>query len=130
MYSSSLVPWQQSINSSPELRVMRESRQSWSDMFLLDSSKGCWFWYSCCFGCTNSDQPGISTACKDALPVFPFCIFTGCVIGVIYILMAIFAGPKLTTMTAFLGALPILVFCIKKGFLMPKDIWTFDGVSE
>lgn len=37
--SSSLVPWQQSINSSPELRVMRESRQSWSDMFLLDSSK-------------------------------------------------------------------------------------------
>lgn len=67
---------------------------------------------------------------KDALPVFPFCIFTGCVIGVIYILMAIFAGPELTTMTAFLGALPILVFCIKKGFLMPKDIWTFDGVSE
>ena len=51
-------------------------------------------------------------------------------IGVIYILMAIFAGPELTTMTAFLGALPILVFCIKKGFLMPKDIWTFDGVSE
>ena len=44
--------------------------------------------------------------------------------------MAIFAGPELTTMTAFLGALPILVFCIKKGFLMPKDIWTFDGVSE
>ena len=51
-------------------------------------------------------------------------------IGVIYILMAIFAGPELTTMTAFLRALPILVFCIKKGFLIPKDIWTFDGVSE
>lgn len=32
-------PWQQSINSSLELRVMRESRQSWSDMSLPDSSK-------------------------------------------------------------------------------------------
>lgn len=80
--------------------------------------------------CVLTKVFGKNKSFKDALPVFPFCIFTGCVIGVIYILMAIFAGPELTTMTAFLGALPILVFCIKKGFLMPKDIWTFDGVSE
>ncbi len=80
--------------------------------------------------CVLTKVFGKNKSFKDALLVFPFCIFTGCVIGVIYILMAIFAGPELTTMTAFLGALPILVFCIKKGFLMPKDIWTFDGVSE
>lgn len=67
---------------------------------------------------------------KDAIPAIPFCLFSGCVIGVIYIVMACFAGPELTSMVAFLGALPLLIFAAKKGFLMPKEVWTFDGMEE
>lgn len=73
---------------------------------------------------------GRNKSFKDALPAIPFCLFTGCVIGVIYITMAIFTGPELTTMVAFIGSLPILIFAAKKGFLMPKDVWTFEGMEE
>lgn len=73
---------------------------------------------------------GKNKSFKDVLPVIPFCLMSGAVIGVIYITMAIFTGPELTTMVAFLGALPILIFAIKKGICVPKDVWTFDGVEE
>lgn len=73
---------------------------------------------------------GRNRSFKDVLPAIPFCLLTGCVVGVIYITMAIFTGPELTSMVAFLGALPILIFAIKKGFLVPKDVWTFDGMEE
>ncbi len=73
---------------------------------------------------------GRNKSFKDVLPVIPFCLLTGCVVGVIYISMAIFAGPELTSMVAFLGALPILIFAIRKGFLVPKDVWTFEGMEE
>ena len=33
-------------------------------------------------------------------------------------------------LSGFLGSLPILIFAVKKGFLVPKDVWTFDGVEE
>lgn len=67
---------------------------------------------------------------RDVLPVIPFCLFTGVVVGSIYIVMALFTGPELVSMTAFLGALPILIFAAKKGFLMPKEVWTFEGMEE
>lgn len=73
---------------------------------------------------------GRNKSFKDVLPVIPFCLFTGVVIGVIYIIMAIFTGPELVSMVAFLGSLPILIFAAKKGFLMPKDVWTFEGMNE
>ena len=68
---------------------------------------------------------GPNRSFKDVLPALPFCLFTGGVISVIYISMAIFAGPELVTMTAFLGTLLITVFAAKKGFLMPKEPMTF-----
>lgn len=73
---------------------------------------------------------GKNKSFKDVLPVIPFCLFTGCVLGVIYLTMAFFAGAELTSMVAFLGSLPILIFAVKKGFLVPKEVWTFDGVEE
>lgn len=73
---------------------------------------------------------GKNKSFKDVIPAIPFCLFTGCVIGVIYIIMAIFTGPELVSMVAFLGSLPILIFAAKKGFLMPKDVWTFEGMNE
>lgn len=67
---------------------------------------------------------------KDVLPAIPFCLFTAFSVGVIYLAMAWFAGPELTSMVAFLSGLAITIFAAKKGFLMPKEVWTFDGVEE
>lgn len=67
---------------------------------------------------------------KDAIPAIPFCLLTGVVVGALYIPLAFFAAPELVSMVAFLGALPILIFCAKRGILMPKDVWTFEGYEE
>ena len=67
---------------------------------------------------------------KDAFEALPFCLLTSVVVSAIYLVMGIFAGPDLTSMIAFIGALPILIFAAKKGFLMPKRVWTFDGYEE
>ena len=64
---------------------------------------------------------------RDAFEVLPFCLFTGCVVGAIYLVMGFFAGPDLTSMIAFIGALPILIFAVRKGWFVPKHVWTFDG---
>lgn len=73
---------------------------------------------------------GKNKSLKDALPVLPFCLFSGGILAVLYLGMAFFTGPELTTMVSFLAMLPITIFLAKKGFLMPKKVWTFDGVEE
>lgn len=73
---------------------------------------------------------GPNKSFRDVLPALPFCLFTGGVISVIYISMAIFAGPELVTMTAFLGTLLVTVFAAKKGFLMPKEPMVFENRKE
>ena len=67
---------------------------------------------------------------RDALGALPFCLFTGAVVGTIYLVMGIFAGPDLTSMVAFIGALPILIFAIRMGWFVPKRVWTFEGYEE
>lgn len=73
---------------------------------------------------------GKNKSFKDVLPVVPFCLTTGGIIAVIYLIMSWFVGPELTTMAAFLGALPVLIFLAKRGILMPKEVWTFEGMEE
>lgn len=73
---------------------------------------------------------GKNRSLKDVVPAIPFCLFTGVVVGAIYLTMAWFTGPELVSMVAFLGAMPILIFAAKKGFLMPKEVWTFDGMEQ
>lgn len=67
---------------------------------------------------------------KDALPAIPFCLFSGCTVAVTYIPLGIFAGPELTSMISFIIALFVLMFAAKKGWFMPKDVWSFDGHEE
>lgn len=67
---------------------------------------------------------------RDAFGALPFCLFTGITVGTIYLLMGFFAGPDLTSMVAFIGALPILIFAIRRGWFVPKKVWTFDGYEE
>ena len=92
-----------------------------------------------CIGGTLIVFIGVMVLCKvfgkrhsfrDALEALPFCLFTGAVVSAIYLVMGIFAGPDLTSMIAFIGALPILIFAIRKGLFVPKRVWTFDGYEE
>ena len=73
---------------------------------------------------------GRNKSFKDVIPVIPFCLFIGGVLGTVYILMAIIAGPELVSMTAFLTALVVAVISARKGFLVPKEKWTIEGVEE
>jgi lactate permease len=92
-----------------------------------------------CIGGTLIVFIGVMVLCKvfgkrhsfrDAWEVLPFCLFTGAVVSAIYLLMGFYAGPDLTSMIAFIGALPVLVFAVKKGIFVPKRVWTFDGYEE
>jgi lactate permease len=69
---------------------------------------------------------GKNRSFKDALPVIPFCLFTGIEFSVIYILIATFIGPELTSLVAAIITLFTLLAVTKKGFLQPKEVWTFD----
>ena len=62
---------------------------------------------------------------KDAVPAIPFCLLTAVVLGLLYIPLSIFG-----TMLSFIISLPILIFCAKKGILMPKETWNFAGYEK
>ena len=92
-----------------------------------------------CIGGTLIVFIGVMVLCKvfgkrhsfrDAFEALPFCLFTGVVVSAIYLVMGIFAGPDLTSMIAFIGALPILIFAVKKGLFVPKRVWSFEGYYE
>lgn len=72
---------------------------------------------------------GRNKSFKDVLPAVPFSLFSSLVIGVVYLTMACFTGPELVSMVSFLLAMPILILAAKRGFLMPKEVWTFDGME-
>ena len=78
---------------------------------------------------------GIAIMCKmfgkdkkasDVLPVIPFIIVSGVIFDVIYLIIATFIGPELTSLVSAVITLFVLMFLAKKGILVPKKIWTFD----
>ena len=62
---------------------------------------------------------------SDVLPVIPFMIFTGVVFDIIYLVIATFIGPELCSLLAAVITLFIVIATTKKGFLVPKEVWTF-----
>ena len=62
---------------------------------------------------------------SKAFEVLPFIIFVCVVFDVIYLLIAKFIGPELVSLVATVINLFVVLFTSKKGFLMPKNIWTF-----
>lgn len=62
---------------------------------------------------------------SKAFEVLPFIIFVCVVFDVIYLLIAKFIGPELVSLVAAVITLFVVLFTSKKGFLMPKNIWTF-----
>ena len=62
---------------------------------------------------------------SKAFEILPFIIFVCLIFDVIYLLIAKFIGPELVSLVAAVITLFVVLFTSKKGFLMPKNIWTF-----
>ncbi|MCR4672500.1 MAG: L-lactate permease [Lachnospiraceae bacterium] len=78
---------------------------------------------------------GVGILCKffgkrkkfsDVVPVIPFIIYVSVLFDVIYLLIASFIGPELVSLVAAVITLFVVIFTTGKGFLVPKDVWTFD----
>lgn len=82
---------------------------------------------------------GVGFVCKfygkekkfsDVFPVIPYILFVVAVFDVFYLLIAAFIGPELVSLLAAIVTLFIVLFTTKKGFLVPKDVWTFDSKDQ
>lgn len=72
---------------------------------------------------------GKNKSFKDALPCIPFIIFTVAVFDIVYLLIANFIGPELVSLVAAVVTLFVSIAAAKKGFLQPKEVWTFEEKS-
>jgi lactate permease len=62
---------------------------------------------------------------KKGFEIWPLALFGGLVFTVPEVLIANFVGPELPSLLGSLIALPIFVFAVSKGFLVPKEKWDF-----
>ncbi len=63
---------------------------------------------------------------SKAFEIFPFIVFVAVVFDVVYLCIARFIGPELVSLVAAVVTLFVVLATSKSGFLMPKNIWTFD----
>lgn len=63
---------------------------------------------------------------SNAIAVIPFILYVTVVFDVLYLLIASFVGPELTSLLAAVITLFIVMATTKRGFLVPKNVWTFD----
>ena len=82
---------------------------------------------------------GVGFVCKfygknhkfsDAFPVIPYILFVVVVFDIFYLLIAAFIGPELVSLLAAVITLFIVLFTTKKGFLVPKEVWTFEAKEK
>lgn len=67
---------------------------------------------------------------KPALKAAPFAIFTGMSFAVPLLLVSIFIGYEFASLVASLVSIATTVIAAKKGFLVPKETWSFGDPSE
>ncbi len=69
---------------------------------------------------------------KPAFEVLPFGLFAGLSFTVPYVLVSYLFGYEFPSLLGALIGLPITVLAAKKGFLVPKNVWTFenDGIES
>ena len=86
-------------------------------------------------GCAVILFIGVGFVCKfygkdkkfsDVLPVVPYILFVTVVFDIFYLLIAAFIGPELVSLLAAIITLLIVLVTTRNGFLVPKDVWTFD----
>jgi len=69
-------------------------------------------------------RDGRKRGLKDAFNILPLCLFAGFVFTVPAWVIS-FLGPELPTLIGSLIALPVFIIAVKKGFLVPVEIYRF-----
>lgn len=62
---------------------------------------------------------------KKGLQIWPLALFASIVFTVPYVLIANFVGPELPSLLGALISIPIFIYAVSKGFLVPKETWDF-----
>ena len=73
---------------------------------------------------------GKERSVKPALEALPFAVFAGLCFTVPYLLIAVFLGYEFPSIFGALIGLVLTVVAAKKGFLVPKRVWSFADKSE
>jgi lactate permease len=66
----------------------------------------------------------------DGFAAWKFCIFASFAFIVPYVILAWVVGPETPSLVGGLLGLAIVMFGAKKGFCVPKDVWTFGESSK
>jgi len=69
-------------------------------------------------------RDGRKSGLKDAHNIFPLCLFAGLIFTVPTWIIS-HLGPEIPTLVGSLIALPVFIFAVKKGFLIPKEVYRF-----
>jgi lactate permease len=73
---------------------------------------------------------GPSRSWKDGFAAWKFCLFAAFSFIVPYLFLAWVIGPEVPSLVGGLIGLGIVMFGAKRGFCVPKDVWTFGEVSQ
>ncbi|MCL2856736.1 MAG: L-lactate permease [Oscillospiraceae bacterium] len=76
-------------------------------------------------------RDGRKMGLKNAINMLPLCLFAG-IIFTVPVFIISHVGPEIPTLLSSLIALPVFIFAVKKGFLVPKEVYRFqdDPVKE
>ncbi len=67
---------------------------------------------------------------RKGLEIWPLALLGGVVFTLPEVLIANFVGPELPSLLGSLIALPVFIFIVSKGILVPKEKWTFPAHEE
>lgn len=68
---------------------------------------------------------GPNRSWKEGFAAWKFCVFAAVAFSVPYFALAWFIGPELPSLVGGLIGLGIVIAGAKRGFCVPKDVWTF-----
>jgi len=68
---------------------------------------------------------GAKRSWTDGLSILPFAVFSGLAFTLPYVLTALVFGPEFPSLLGALTGLMVVSLAIRRGFLVPKDVWDF-----
>jgi lactate permease len=73
---------------------------------------------------------GRNKSWTEGFSIFPFALFAAFCFTIPYALAGVFLGPEFPSIIGGLLGLAIVTAAVRKGFLVPKDIWDFAPPSQ
>jgi lactate permease len=72
--------------------------------------------------CRDGKKRGL----RDAFNILPLCLFCGLLFTVpVWLIVLLTGSAEIPTLLSSLIALPVFIFAVKKGFLVPKEVYRF-----